>query len=317
MKRPSVRTEILDEPLRRPWGARIDFILQAGDRVRLDGEVCLLGRADTVIRLGPVSGPHSVLQPHLRRYRAQIEGFASPSEAEAAGLVLSQSILWAAISWRFAVRLDYHTPRPVIVYDRTAKLGGSGASAFGIAQITRAMPPEMGDLIVDQLPQSPDQVDRLLLLSMELFAAARLEMSDRAKFVSLVSALEPFATPQSYPTSVRDLIGEFRSRLRSAEFPDIPEEEIDKIKNSLRGRISELERESIRQALLRTVRDLLPGDERAVERINAGYALRSKILHEGVSDPYLDRHIAEVESTMRRLYAARLGRQLAVPAPPE
>ena len=313
MTRQDYRAEIVDEPLRRPWGARIEFLLQAGDRVHIDGPVCLLGRPDAVIRIAPVTGPRAESQPRLKRYRAEIEGFASPSEAEAAGLMLSLSLLWSAISWRFALRLDYHTPQPAIVYDRTVSPIG-GLSAFGIAVLTRAMPPEIGELVTEHLPRSPDQIDRQLLLSMELFAAARLEMSERAKFVSLVSALEPFAVPKSYPSSVVALIKSFRAQVNTADFPEVGQEEMSKLRNSLQGRIRQLEQESIRQALLRTVRDLLPGETSAVETIDAAYGLRSKILHEGTTDPYLDRRIAEVEATMRRLYSARIQRPLAVPA---
>lgn len=312
MKKLDIRKEIVDEPLRRPWAARVDFLLQAGDRVRLDGEACLLGRSDIIIRIGPHTDPRSDDQPHLRRYRAEIEGFAFPSEAEAAGLMLSLSILWSAISWRFAVRLDYHTPDPAIVYDRTASSGR--LSDFGRPSITRPVPPEIGELLTDELPRSPDSIDRLMLLSMELFAAARLEMSERAKFVNLVSALEPLATPLDYPEPIAQLLEGFRAQLRAAEFPDMGQEEVQTIKNSLHGRIRELRRESIRQALLRTVRTLLPDDSSSKETIDSAYGLRSKMLHEGVTDPYLDRRIAEVENTMRRLYAARIGRQLAVPA---
>jgi len=64
-------------------------------------------------------------------------------------------------------------------------------------------------------------VDRQLLLSMELYAGASLEISDRAKFLGRVSALEPLATPNRYPHSITTLIDNFRQQLQSEELSDI------------------------------------------------------------------------------------------------
>ncbi len=313
MKQKNIRFQIADEPLRRPWAARVDFLLQADNSFGIDGEICLLERSDVLVQVGPVQDLSLEQYPHLKRYRARVEGFVSPSEAEAAGMLLSLSILWSAISHKYSLRLDYHTPLPTIVYDRTMKIKG-GISAIGDFSITRQVPPEIGGLLLEELPRSPDQVDRLTLLSMELFVAARLEMSDRSRFISLISALEPLANPQDYPDSVKNLITELKAHVRGVSLEGVSKEHTAKIKNSLEGRISELEHESVRQALLRTVRDLLPADQVALQKIDAAYALRSKILHEGITDPYLDRQIIEVEDIMRRLYAAKIGRELAVPA---
>ena len=90
-------------------------------------------------------------------------------------------------------------------------------------------------------------------------------------------------------------------------------DEATRPKDSLEGRIRELSQESIRQAMLRIVRELLPGDKDAVEIIDNAYALRSKILHDGASDPYLGRKVSAVEDTIRRIYSARIGKTLKVP----
>lgn len=47
--------------------------------------------------------------------------------------------------------------------------------------------------LVNQIFSANIDVDEKLLVSMELFASARLETTERTRFVGLVSSLEPFA----------------------------------------------------------------------------------------------------------------------------
>lgn len=308
-----MRLEIDQEPLRRPWGVRVDFLLSSHQTLGIEGQACILSGPDAIIQIGPAPEQPRGEHAHLKRFRVQMEGFVGPCEAESAGLALSQALLWVAISRRFPLRLDYHTPLPAIVYDRTAATGGLRASGYATLTVTMGAS-GFADILGSSLPLHSGEVDRLLLLSMELFAAARLEFSERSKFVTLVSALEPFAQPHSYPASVGSLMEDFLSQLKDAKLSDVSEGEVKQLKNSLAGRIRALKHESIRQALLRTVRDLLPEDQESVTAIDEAYALRSNILHEGYTDPYLDKRIASVEGVMRRLFAARLGRPLDVPA---
>jgi len=103
----------------------------------------------------------------------------------------------------------------------------------------------------------------------------------------------------------------FREQLRDADLSDLNRDDVTKVKASLNERLKQFEKESIRQALLRTIRETLPGDS-PVKTIDEAYSLRSKMLHEGVTDPYLDRKTHEVESILRRLYAVRIGKQLRI-----
>jgi hypothetical protein len=54
-----------------------------------------------------------------RTVSMSVEGFSSASNAEKQGLKLSAAILWAAVAQHVPLRLNYHTPFPSIVYDRT------------------------------------------------------------------------------------------------------------------------------------------------------------------------------------------------------
>jgi hypothetical protein len=91
--------------------------------------------------------------------------------------------------------------------------------------------------------------DQKLLLSMELFCAAGLEPSQRAVFLGLVSALEPLAQTANLGRDVSSFVDECLCALEAD--PAIPQE----TKNSLKGRLGQLRGESIRQALLRLVRN--------------------------------------------------------------
>jgi len=165
----------------------------------------------------------------------------------------------------------------------------------------------MGEVLTTSIP-----VDRQLLLSMEIFAAAKLEISDRAKFLGLVSSLEPLAAQANYPDSVLRLVDGFRAQVRSTDLANVSQEEASRIKTLLDSRLKDLERESIRQALLLTIREVFPGDNDSLKTIDDAYALRSKMLHEGTTDPYLDRKTHAVETILRRLYATRIGKPLRV-----
>jgi len=301
--------QIIDEPKRCPYAVRVDFLLGKDIQLPLEGPVCLLAKDDAVVelQLSP-DKPLGDLQ-HLKCYRATIQGFQIYHEAELNGLRLSTALLWTAISRKFTLKLEYHALFPYVIYDRTIQFGGVSSRAYGSTfwpGDTNVFAKLMREVFV-----SREVVDRQLLLSMELFSAARIEVTERARFLSLVSALEPLAQPLDYPQSIKEVINDFRAQLNKVVIPDMPEIDFQKIRNSLNGRLGQLERESIRQALLRTVRELL-GDENDVRVIDSAYSLRSAMLHEGTNDPYLDRESSKIENIIRKIYAARIGCPLQV-----
>jgi hypothetical protein len=312
MKKIKLLDEIDSEPRRRPYAACVDFLLGEDVEFSLEYPVTLLVTPTAIIqlKLAPEQ-PVGALQ-HFKKYRVEIEGFAKASEAETAGLRLATVLLWAAVSKRFTMRLDYHTPLPCVVYDRTASRGGITCSATA-RSYWPLTPHTFSGLLSADILESSSAVDNQLLLSMELFAAARLEISDRARFISLVSSLEPLASQRTYPDSLKNIVERFQQEVAIYEIPEVPESDAARLKTSITARLSELQRESIRQAILRNVRELLPDNKNALRIIDEAYALRSRILHEGGSDPYLDQKISEIEDTIRLMFAARIGKELIVP----
>jgi hypothetical protein len=161
----------------------------------------------------------------------------------------------------------------------------------------------------DKSNSSRNEEMRLLLLSMELFASARLEATERTRFIGLVSALEPLAKQKQleYP-NLNQIIQDAVSKVKDSL--DIPEN----VKRSIIGSIGNLKRESVSQAIYRLLETHLPGDERALKIIKEAYTIRSKLLHEGFTDADLSEESNKIENIIRRIYAAIVGHELRYPA---
>lgn len=305
MARTSERETIQTRPERRPYGSRVGFTFGPSTQFEIAGEVSLLAHEQLLVRVVPKQSAHPQLEAKSQHFDARVEAFATAGEAERAGLRFAQALLWAAISMRAPMRLEYRTPLPCEVYDRNR---GGGIGFEGVAHVLVRNGP---GILVEQLRpvfERDEEIDRRLLLSMELFAAARLEVTERARFIGLVSALEPLADAKQYDEPVLSFVREASELLAKTE--GIAERD----RNSLRGRLQFMRQESISRALTRLVEETLPGDDRVLEIVDDGYNVRSTILHSGSTEANLGEKSAEVEDALRKLYAARLGRPLFTPA---
>ncbi len=297
-KKPEHRQIIDESPNRRPYGAKVGIILDKEYELRFQGEACLLVDDKSIVRILP-----STKNP--QKFDVYLEGFATACEAEQNGLKLSLALLWAAISRKYPLRLDYHTPRPCMVYDRTQ---GSGSGCMISASLTVDMNISKMVELVNQIFSANIDVDEKLLVSMELFASARLETTERARFVGLVSSLEPLAQSEAYGNpELEKLVDNFVNQLNNTSIPD-------NIKQSLKDRIGYLKKESISQAIQRIVQESIPANENeeAVSIIKEAYKIRSKILHEGARYTDLDQKSNEIENIIRQIYSHRLKRDLVI-----
>lgn len=275
---------------RRKYGAKLTFQVQRPECIGGLGNVTLLIDDGTLATIEPGrvlswEGGH--------RYHIEIVGYPTASDAEEAGMRTAQSLLLTAVSLNFGLRLNYHSHEPPTVFDRTVSTGGNAwAEGFGawsqdvvLRELTRIL----------ALPLK----DRRLLLSIELFVAAALESNDRAKFVMAVSALEPLAAQQDLGNDVAAVIDDLAQRLADESAIS------DDLRNSLRGRLLLLKRESIRQALKRLSSIWMPGDQDAWRGLDRAYALRSELLHEGRPkdlDILLSEETRSVSNLLRRIY---------------
>ena len=112
---------------------------------------------------------------------------------------------------------------------------------------------------------------------------------------------------------VAALLDNLASGLRSSAA--LSDEGLETIRDSLAGRVMELRRESVRQAILRTVGQEL-NDEAAVKFIDGAYGVRSKILHEGLRAVDLHELSNGVEAILRRMYSSIVGLPLSRALPP-
>ena len=295
------RKLILARDQRRKYGARLTFQVQRSQYIGDLENVTILIDDGTLASFEP----GRVLDwEGGKRYQVEVCGFPTASEAEDAGMRTAQALLLTAISLNFGLRLNYHSHEPPTVFDRTVSTGnGVWGEAFAswpqdvvLGELTKAM--------------SVPLRDRRLLLSMELFVAAALESNDRARFVMVVSALEPLAAQQDLGSEVGTLVDTLASQVDDASTLS------SGLKDSLRGRLLQLKHESVRQALKRLCTGWLPGDQEAWLKLDQAYALRSQMLHEGRPtdlDILLADETRTVSNLLRRVYQQAFGYVLRSP----
>jgi hypothetical protein len=145
---------------------------------------------------------------------------------------------------------------------------------------------------------------------LELYCSALLETNERARFVTVVSALEPLAKQESLGGSVAAFVESTITNLNATS--DIE----PNLLASLRGRVEQLRRESVRQALFRLADSWFPGRADLRGQIDQAYGLRSELLHNGtLSDPDSDLNAEtdKIASILRSIYAQACGRSFRVP----
>jgi hypothetical protein len=153
--------------------------------------------------------------------------------------------------------------------------------------------------------------DARTLLSMEIFTSSSLEASDRAAFLTAVSALEPWGEEQALGQEVDAFVERCLLSLRDAASID------RKHRASLEGRLNQLRRESIRQALRRFITTRLPDHPNAPEVVDHAYGLRSELIHNGRLSDYdidLAAETRKISNLLRVIYARGLGLNLHAPA---
>lgn len=296
------RRRVLTQKHKRPYGARVRVHLTDESSFGYPDRASILFEDGTVLTTEVTQ-----IAPWLGgvAYELTLNGFASATAAEGAGRRLTTSVLWSCISLDVAVRLDYTTLFPARVFDRTQSRG-MRSQAFGVA----GWPTSRVVTELTEVHSALNDVSPNVALSMEIFAGAKMEVSERAKFVATVSALEPLAAPTALGDDVNQFVTEALDLLRGKD-------SIEKtVKESLRGRLRHLKTESIRQALLRVARQLLPGDTDAEQVIDRAYSLRSELVHAGHvtnQDLNLEEERIRVSRVIRRLYASELKLPLAKP----
>jgi hypothetical protein len=299
------------DPQRFPYGAKITIFLNR--EIQFDIKRRLFGFGENltmkfVENKTNTSKYQEVALPGFQVWDVLLDGFQTAVEAENAGLKLAQSFLWLSISRNFPIRLIHNKPLPCTVYDRTK---GPSIEMVGFGHQTQKEIPER---IIDEVKNAffsehiPDVDRERILLAMEIYSSSQLEVTERAKFISLVTSLEALSAQQSYKEycklvqeKVRDLITAIRNE------KCIP----DNTKNSLADRICrEMNIESVRQAILRVIMGLLQ-DIAYKKLFEKAYDARSALLHDGKTDENLYELTQDTSLMIRKVMSACLGLQLS------
>ena len=286
---------------RRPYGAKVLFqILNSASIGELDNVTLLLNSG----AIATISPARSASWETGQRFQVVVEGFQTARVAEEEGLRLAQTLLLCAVSMNFGLRLNYQAHEPATVFER---FRSTGDSSWAEGVVGWSQPAVIAELLSS--PSGP-LLNRALLLSMELYCAAFLEPNERARFVTIVSALEPLAEQMDLGSGVQAFVSSMVKALD--EVSDIDPQ----IRKSLKGRISQLKKESVRQALLRLCDTWFPQRPDVKKRIDRAYALRSELLHEGtLLDPDTDirAEIDQISRVLREIFQQASGWSFRVP----
>jgi len=162
-------------------------------------------------------------------------------------------------------------------------------------------------MLVNEVLLKEMDPDPRLLVSMELFASSMLESTERARFISLISSLEPLASQEPYDNQeVGRMISELIGRIAQIDLPTNTRE-------SIATRARDLTRESISQSIVRLVGNHIPESHNATTAVKEAYGIRSKILHQGSCDVDLTEKSRQLAEIIRCLYSRILQLQLLVP----
>ncbi len=310
--RVELQKDIMEpDPYRFPYGAKITIFLNG--EIQFDIQHKLFGFGENltlkfVENKTNTSQYQEVALPGFQVWDVLLDGFPTACEAENAGLKLAQSFLWLSISRNFPIRLIHNKPLPCTVYDRTK---GPGMEVVGFGHQTQKETPEK---IINEVKNAffsehVPNVDReRILLAMEIYSSSQLEVTERAKFISLVTSLEALSAQQSYKEYfelVQEKVADLITAIRNEK--GIP----DSTKNSLVGRICrEMSIESVRQAILRVVMGLLQDTDHK-KLFEKAYDARSALLHDGKTNENLHELTQDTSQMIRNVMSACLDLQLS------
>lgn len=276
------------------WSVKIDFMLDSRSEFSdVDvAKLSLLWKHDLILTLEPRK-----IHPHfedsgVKGYRLIVNATDTASDAESIGIKVAYSLLKFCIDRRWGVSLSWpDSPLPCRVIDRLAS-NGISFQAFG-SQVVRIALNDFVDAIED-FYSGVEDVPYNLLLSMEIFASSHFESNERTRLILIVSALEALAHQRDLSSALTPLIAQLKQTIDAYEL------DVD-IKNSLKGQVEGIKRESVRKAIKRllTNKGMSRDDIRFVEE---AYGVRSKIVHEGRRVPELNQMCNRLEQILRDVY---------------
>lgn len=282
----------------------IVIALTIGNNMELEQveEMVIVPFPGGVVRIVKEHTPQSDIAAGLKRVTVHLEAFETACAAERAGKLFALSLLWMAASNRVTVGFrKWMGELPFAVHDRT-RPSGISVLAEGRAYF-KIKPSEIAN-IASQVYEKGLEVETHVLTSMQFYAAARLEASEGARFITLMTALEALAVQKDYGDEVGELLDDLAKQLECS--PVLADECTAPMRNSLASRLKQLRTESVRQAILRVVKTHIKEKE-SIRFVDDAYGVRSKILHDGMRTPELGRMTQRLEDIIRQIYASMFG----------
>lgn len=277
------RTEIARDPSRHGWGVKVDFVVnERGGLTDFSGNKAsiLWKHADSILEIERTTISPALKSRGATGYRLSLMARETASEAEQDGIRMAMGILLLALRKGWGLGLSWpDSPIPCRVVDR---LASRGLSASGYATVTSHLGMAEFSASFEVGYSAYEVPPARVLLSLELCVASRLETSARSRLVMLVSALEALAQQQKYGADVQKLVSNLSERIERSKIED------QSLKDSLIGQVRGLTRESARRAIVRHLASLGFNAEEC-RFVEGAYSARSKIVHEGLRVPGLDR----------------------------
>lgn len=254
------------------------------------------------------------------RIAISLDAFTSACEAESAGQLLTTSLLWFAAHERVTIGFRKFAHERVtngcrngcrksdlfeicdfeICDNRTQSSGlRIEAEAGTFCKVT----PDNLASVAGQAFEAQIDISPSVLISMKFFASAKLEENQRSRFIGLITALEALAEQRDYGDEIKQIVSDMADDLES--HPILQGSDKDSLRASLSGRIRSLYKESVRQAIRRTVKEHIKDSEETLKFIEQVYGLRSKMLHEGSQD-IAEISFDQLETVLIQLYSSIL-----------
>lgn len=295
-----------------PYAVRVPLLFGDVNLVHREDEALLqaFGKGGT-IRLTPEHMKPREIANGLKRLTASVDAFKSASDAERGGMRFVGALLWVAVAKKISIAVETRTGVfPFSVRDRNQS---GGLSARAELTVTRAITLEQIATLARTAYDNAKDLSDSVVTSLEFFASSRMEATERSRFISLVVALEALSVQRDHAATfpeLPDFLDGLATQLRTAPF--LTESKHDAVRESLTGRVKQLRHESVSHAIRRTIGPHVKEDKETVRFIVDAYTTRSKILHEGMSEPELHVMRTRLEEVMRELYASMLGLPLEV-----
>lgn len=292
--------DIASKPHVYSWSTKVDFVLNsAGGFKGLEAEsTAVPWQQPFVLTLRNTEIHPNLAGAGASGHQLVLDAAETACEAEELGKRLTLALLKLAADKHWGMRLSWQdTPLPCRVVDRTS---APGARLQAFLSVTGHISIEEFAELLEATFNRVQQTSYRLLLAMELLASARFETDNRAKLVLSVSALEAVSEQRDLTEALEPAVAALVSVARDTL--------ADKaLQDSVIGRIREFRRESVRQAIRRTVRSA-GCSESDLASVEEAYGARSKILHEGRRIPEIGLIVGTLEGVLDKILNYELER---------